>query len=378
MMNPVNGKFVPHYLYIRAHEASPSDLQYQRAGKRGVLPPERTLFLVNLPIDATPLHIKQLFGLAGAVERVRFPRSFRVSDDGSQDLVGTAAGTEESEHDLNEEVRQRSAHLLADIPPAVPLPPLDARIPLSGSTTDLSPLLSSGSSAHVVFVETGSRNRALELARSGKLTAVGWPDPFAGLDTRTEPQPTGMDPGTKGRKHPLLTAAQAASEAGLMAPPTGLDYLVQTYRRARPPLAQVRAYADAAVLRSEYLRENPAAAEALEQVRGQVKRSRKPGIKAVARGPNGELLDEDGFVIVEGGVPLDHNKRGSSTRKRAAVEAEEGQTKPKKKKAADLEGFYKFQRTEKRRDELAALRDQFAKDTAKVAKLKQTRRFKPY
>lgn len=383
-MNAVGGRPSVHYLYVRPHEASPADLQNKRGGKRHPLPPERTLFVVNLPVDATPLHLKTFFLPAGAVERVRFPRSHATEGQESRSTLAQSEDEDEgNDNDMRAALKdktERAVGPLADLPPEAPLPSLDARVPLTGPSTDYSPILSSGSSAHVVFVETAVRDRAMELAQSGKLSHAGWPNPFAGIESQSQRKQDANGGAfadmrdARGQNKKPLTAAQAAAEAGLTAPPTGLQYLVESYRRERPPLAQVRAYADAAVLRHEFLRTNPAATEALDELRGEVKRASRKGIKAVARGPNGELLDEDGFIIVESGVPLE-SKKGSAARKRAAdaLEAEN-----RKKQKPELEGFYKFQRTEKKRDELAALREQFKKDTDKVSKLKQTRRFKPY
>ncbi|KAJ3186601.1 Ribosomal RNA-processing protein 7 A [Gaertneriomyces sp. JEL0708] len=65
---------VTHQLYIRAHEsrkkASTSSATVEDDEDDGVLPLGRTLFVVNIPADATERHLARLFRRCGRIERV--------------------------------------------------------------------------------------------------------------------------------------------------------------------------------------------------------------------------------------------------------------------------------------------------------------------
>jgi len=93
-------------------------------------------------------------------------------------------------------------------------------------------------------------------------------------------------------------------------------------------------------------------------------------------------MDDDGFVLVT-------RKRGRSTTTEESTGATVGvasthhgeQEEPgrkKKKKKGELLNFYHFQQHEKKREQLAKLREQFEADKARIAKMKQERKFKPH
>ncbi|GIL93679.1 hypothetical protein Vretifemale_21082, partial [Volvox reticuliferus] len=72
--------------------------------------------------------------------------------------------------------------------------------------------------------------------------------------------------------------------------------------------------------------------------------------------------EDDGVKVMTGGV---------ATNAAAAAAAKE-------KEKSMLGDFYRFQRHEKRRNELAELRQRFEEDRRRLAQLKAARNFKPY
>ncbi|KAJ3036553.1 Ribosomal RNA-processing protein 7 A [Rhizophlyctis rosea] len=95
---------------------------------------------------------------------------------------------------------------------------------------------------------------------------------------------------------------------------------------------------------------------------------------AAARRHN--VPDEDGFVLVtrsRGRRNVNTDASGASVT--AARPEEIKKLKPKKLEVVD---FYRFQMRESKRNQLADLRRKFEEDKEKIAKLKASRRFKPY
>ena len=87
------------------------------------------------------------------------------------------------------------------------------------------------------------------------------------------------------------------------------------------------------------------------------------------------MPDEEGFVEVTRGKGRRPNNDGHGASV-MAVRAEEAQAlKPKDQGLVD---FYRFQKRELKRDELAELRKKFEQDKQKIAALKEKRKFKPY
>ncbi|KAL4869667.1 hypothetical protein BDV12DRAFT_167432, partial [Aspergillus spectabilis] len=132
-----------HYLYLRAHEPRIPDPDTPRS-----------LFLVNLPIDATETHIRHLFGTqlsSGRVERVEFEsvRAGKKSGAGAQItlLQGTnIAKGKKRKRVTADELEERLE---------------DVRLP---RTWDRS-LQRSGTHAVVVFVDRASMEVSLKVAR---------------------------------------------------------------------------------------------------------------------------------------------------------------------------------------------------------------------
>ncbi|KAK0533181.1 hypothetical protein OC835_003091, partial [Tilletia horrida] len=155
-------------------------------------------------------------------------------------------------------------------------------------------------------------------------------------------------------------------------------------------LDKIKAFADSRIALHLFLRAHP------DRDPAQRARAAKRGIQAVRVGAEGELLDEDGFTIVTGGGKYGRTAESGSKDTRSgegasvrvarnlphmatglAYDAAMGPPK-KKSKSKDLEDFYRFQTREKNREKLAQLRAKFQEDKLKVAKLKESRKFKPY
>lgn len=332
-----------HDSYMRAHDGDD----------------DRTMFLVNLPTDATDRHIRALFKNAGAIESVRLwkPASERLAKE-----------------DDRESGEPSSAALAAGkaAPPIVPLPPLDPRHPHA--------LLPTATSAHVTFLDKSSLERALAMTQ-----IKSWPDPFKGITSAQErlAHEDAERPG-KHNKRKAMTADEAAASSvhkdGLAAPPIGLDFLLARHKTLRPPLPVVRKHVDSVIANFAWRKKHPEAAGGKKKAKG--------GIEAVSVGPEGEFLDADGFVIVGAtgrfGRTTDSRGGGSVRIARAQQqlggggEDEGDASRPAKKKRLELDDFYRFQRREVKRQELADLRAKFQADQEKVKKLKAGRSFKPF
>lgn len=83
---------------------------------------------------------------------------------------------------------------------------------------------------------------------------------------------------------------------------------------------------------------------------------------------SGPVVDEDGFTLIT-------RTRGA---KRAAPAATVVQQKKRAKEERDVVDFYRFQRRERKREELATLRRQFEEDKLKIARMREQRKFKPF
>lgn len=286
-----------HYMYIRRHESQADDERR---------PVGRTLFVVNVPVDSTPSTLRALFRKAGAVSDVLL-QDARRGDGGEEDEVASAASASSSSSSSS------SAAPEAAGPPAVhPLPPLEPNV-----------LYTSGSSAHIVFLDASSVDRALKLPARWERKPYVWP--AASSD------------------RPSDDGAAAETQC------TGLPYLLARYRLHRPAAAEVKQHVDTAIARYTWIRAHPA--WLLQQrAQGDTTTSLGVGIQAASVGPNGELLDEDGFVIVQKGNK--YGRSGGDDGSFAAItpEFEEAMRQdPSKKRARELSDFYRFQFREKKR-----------------------------
>ncbi|UZJ51278.1 hypothetical protein CBS101457_000598 [Exobasidium rhododendri] len=323
-----------HYCYMRAHEGDD----------------ERTMFLVNLPTDTTDRHLKAIFAQAGAIESVKLWKGKAAND------------LQEAEEEELALVKGKSAAKKDSGPPKViTLPPLDPRYPHH--------FLPTATSAHITFLDESSLERALSQTH-----LKAWPRPFHEIDLANAQISSRDQEATstkKKKRNSIKTAAEAAANDNVAAPPTGLEYLMARHRSLRPALGSVKAHVDSVIANYEYRRAHPL--------------KKKSGIQAVSVGPNGELLDEDGFVIVQSTGKYGRTQEGEggasfkvARRRGAAAELEEEAAREKKKKRFELDDFYRFQRREEKREELANLRSKFREDQEKVKKLKASRNFKPF
>ncbi|KAK7019907.1 ribosomal RNA-processing protein 7 like protein [Favolaschia claudopus] len=308
-----------HYIYARAHTGS----KKANTSKTQTLPDGRTLFLVNVPPDATDRELVLLFKTSGTVERVVFDLDAQETpeqedDDDDSDLSDDAADAnnanaeEEGDVDMQQQPRKRRKLDKKPKPPQVtPLP-----------TKPLRPLRPTGRTAHLVFLDASSLERAL--APTQKLRT--WPT--------------------------------SDSE------PTGLARYAALYDSLRPPLDSVRAHADSAMELYEY---------ELQQTRREAGKYKK-----------GEaIVDEDGFTLVTRGGVYGQTVGGGvgvASKVFQAEMAEGGKNKKGRKgrEGKEKEGFYAFQKAEKQRNDLLELKKNWEADKAKIEKLKASRKFKPY
>lgn len=189
-------KAATHYLYARAHASTSKS-------KAPAFPDGRTLFLVNIPPDATERQISQFFKHRGTVERVEFDRK------DSHEVEEEEESSEEDEEmekgeDLPQQKRRKLAKADKNQPPkVVPLPKISLRT-----------LRRTGRSCHVVFLDASS----LEAAVSQPQKSRPWP---------------------------------VDSEA-----PSGLAHYTALYDSLRPPLDVVREHAYTAVSLYQHQRES--------------------------------------------------------------------------------------------------------------------------
>ncbi|CAG8486881.1 5353_t:CDS:2 [Funneliformis caledonium] len=67
MSSPITTSFTSiHYCYFKSHESRSNNSSIN------ILPPDKTLFISNLPIDSTEAHIKYLFQDCGVIDRIIF------------------------------------------------------------------------------------------------------------------------------------------------------------------------------------------------------------------------------------------------------------------------------------------------------------------
>ncbi|PPQ70808.1 hypothetical protein CVT26_014052 [Gymnopilus dilepis] len=188
---------VTHYIYARAHATS-------KARSIKLLPEGRTLFLVNLPPDATERELVLFFKHAGTVEKVVF--DFELQDKRSED--SDSEGEDEDEEMLGEDAekdgeqpkkKRKTQKEKTVIPTVTPLP-----------SQPLRKFHKTGFSAYVVFLDSSSLDRAL--ASTSKPRA--W---------------------------------TASSEE-----PSGLAHYRALYDSLRPPLDAVQIFADSTIEVYEY------------------------------------------------------------------------------------------------------------------------------
>ncbi|KAG6879236.1 hypothetical protein C0992_004229 [Termitomyces sp. T32_za158] len=292
-----------HYIYARSHVGS------KKAPQKS-LPEGRTLFLCNIPPDATERELSQLFKQAGTIERVVFDVDAvepHQEDSDSEEEEEEAEDTQGPEAGAATEPRKRRKVSKDDAPKVVPLP----RKPLRT-------LRPAGRSAHLVFLDASSLQRALSSA------------------TKPRPWPT------------------------ISEEPSGLAHYVSLYDSLRPPLDAVKEHADSSILLFEH----------------NLQKS-----KQKSKYRKGEaIVDDDGFTLVTRGGAFGKTL-GGGVGVASKQFQRSGQTSKRNrsaKEAKEKKNFYAFQKAEKQRSELMNLKKRWEEDKAKVEALKASRRFKPY
>ncbi|KAJ6525466.1 ribosomal RNA-processing protein 7-domain-containing protein [Mycena vulgaris] len=182
-----------HYIYARSHVGSKK--QASRA-----LPDGRTLFLVNVPPDATERELVLLFKSSGTVEKVIFDLDAQETLVGQDDSDGEEEGEEEDAEVVDDETDAQPRKRRKLSKNNKPLPPKVVPLP----SKPLRRLRHTGRSVHIVFLDASSLERALA------------------------PQP-------KPRPWP-------ASEE-----PSGMAHYAALHDSLRPPLDIVREHADSAM-----------------------------------------------------------------------------------------------------------------------------------
>jgi len=292
-----------HMLYIRAHVAGSS-----KNAKKSQWPEDRTIFMVNVPPDATEREIVFLFKSCGTVEKVVFDAD---GPGEHSDVESDADSAESDASSLSQShVRKKRKTVASSSTSVGPTAPPRGHRPKVEPlpTVPLRTLRRTGQTAHIVFLDASSCTRALALAHA--------------------------HPGAK----PVLWPANADKGR-----PRGLAHYVTQYESARPPLDAVRAHADSAIARFDF---DLAA--------------RKAALRQESKYKKGEaLVDEDGFTLVVrggaygqavgGGVGVASRKFMDEYVKGA--QGKESRSKRKSHKEGKEKGaFYAFQIHEKKRN----------------------------
>ncbi|GJE87298.1 ribosomal RNA-processing protein 7 like protein [Phanerochaete sordida] len=297
-----------HYIYARTHTGSKKG-----AAQQDALPEGRTLFLVNVPPDATERELTLLFKQSGTVERVVFDGDGQAEEeeefnDSDEDEDEEGMSGVEAEPDAEAAHPRKKRKVAKDeTPQIIPLP-----------THTIRTLRRTGRSAHVVFLDASSVSRAL----SG-VKARPWPrDPDA---------------------------------------PSGLAHYLAQHAALRPPLDVVRAHADSWMAHFEFVQAKKRHASQYRKGEAQV--------------------DADGFTLVTRGGAYGQAVGGGvavASKRFQQTGTASKRTRKSKKEPMEKEAFYAFQIHEKKRKEIMDLRSKWEEDKAKVEKLKESRKFKPY
>ncbi|KZS91258.1 hypothetical protein SISNIDRAFT_551075 [Sistotremastrum niveocremeum HHB9708] len=310
------GGSIVHYLYVTEHRDSKGRSQY---------PSNRTLFVVNVPPDATDRELRLFFNPHGNIEKVAF-NSDHPQDDNQPDESSESESDEEGAGDAedatilngedgdaqpnqagNSGKRRSKPRGKKEKPPIVtPLP-----------SAPLRRLRPTGKSAYVVYLDDSAVKRALSSINPESPRV--WP---------------------------------SSSE------PRGLAHYTALHDSRRPSLDAVRLHADSSIELFDY------------EV---AKRKQK------SQYHKGEaIVDEDGFTLVTRGGAYGKTLGGGVGVASKKFQSSGATDSKKKKKPKEKEMFYAFQHNEKRRAGLIKLKKDWEADQAKVTKLREQRRFKPY
>ncbi|RDB19807.1 Ribosomal RNA-processing protein 7 A [Hypsizygus marmoreus] len=298
-----------HYIYARSHTGSKKSTSTTH---NALLSDGRTLFLVNVPPDATDRDLGLLFKHCGTIEKVIFDVDAvepHHDESDSSDEDEEMDADEEAVQGVQDQPRKRRKVAKDETPKVVPLP----------STTGLRTLRTTGRTAHLVFLDASSLERALATA-------------------------------SKPRPWPSITPES----------PTGIAHYSLQYTSLRPPLDAVRTHADTSIAVYEY---------------------ELAKMKQASRYRKGEaVVDEEGFTLVTRGGAYGKTLGGGVgvASKRFQKSGQTTKRSRGTKEGKEKKDFYAFQKAEKQRSELMNLKKRWEEDKAKVEALKASRRFKPY
>ncbi|KAG0373536.1 Ribosomal RNA-processing protein 7 [Mortierella sp. AD032] len=300
-------KNILHYLYFKKHESPKEDSK---------TPKNRTLFVLNVPVDSSESHLRELFKPCGRVVSVQFLNRVREN----------SHLTKEEREQQEELERLETEAALAEAQAAAGAgtkgkkgakKQQQATVP---AEEEHRRLYATGSQAYVVFLEEQELDKALAMKRK-KRTWIN----------------TGSD----------ATPADAAKLSGL-----GVSKWLNEYHTRRPEASVLQVKVD------DYM--------------DKFERSEYEAQQAALARHN--VMDDDGFTLVTRAGSKGQNSDGVITI--TAAKAEEVKNlKPKKK---ELQDFYRFQMREAKRDKLVDLRRKFEEDKLRIEALKVNKRFKPY
>ncbi|RKP07016.1 ribosomal RNA-processing protein 7-domain-containing protein [Thamnocephalis sphaerospora] len=301
---------VAHYVYLKRHQAPTTLMEDENR----VSEAKRTLFVLNLPVDATEADVRHWLRDAGAIEDVRFHTLEHW-----QEMY--AMSGEEAESQGAKPMLAKKGKLKGRAATAAAAAAHKGTWSLGEiAATSLRPLLDAGSYAHVIFLEPLGLDRALGLTERARR----WRD-----------EPT-----------------MAKSKEQL---PLGLARYQQAYALSRPNPDELEKRANAYILAHE-----------------ERKREEEERIAATLN-----LPDEDGFITVRRVHRKRGNTDGKVTVKAIRPEQAQ-RLAPTGGKGKDVQDFYRFQQREAKREKLLELRRKFEEDKERIASMRANRRFRPY
>ncbi|KAI5983087.1 ribosomal RNA-processing protein 7-domain-containing protein [Pisolithus albus] len=310
---PVAYAHSTHIIYAKAHAS------FSKPTK-SIFPPARSLFLVNVPVDATERELSLFFRYAGTVERVVFDQTDlgdlelhgHASGSGSASEDGDSEGPDTSmDVDAEENAESRPRKSRKDKKKDEPTPPAVVPLPAGPHRT----LHKTGAVAHVVFLDSSVLTKALTPLPKPRV----WP----------------------------------SSEE-----PRGVARYRALYDEQRPRLDIVKAHADTAMELYEF-----------ELAKSRHKSAYRKGEA---------LVDKDGFTMVVRGGAYGKTLGGGVSVASKQFQAAGKTGNKQKKEPREKTLFYAFQKAERQRQAIMDLKNNFEEDKARVERLKRSRRFRPY
>ncbi|KAJ2082464.1 hypothetical protein H4R24_001563 [Coemansia sp. RSA 988] len=299
-----------HYLYFRQHSSTKEEI---------LRPTDRTIFMANLPVDATERDIRRLFQGVARVTRVIFNGVV------GQDAVKTAAANARMASELAAAMANTGDGQQQGKPGKS-----RRKKEATAKDTDESEqqhkavvrpqLLTSGSTAHIVLLEAEELGSVLSM-KAG--TIQQWP--VRDSEDATDP-----------REY------------------RGLARYIYEHRAARPPVDMLRSEVDGFMRKFE--------------------EARYERERMVAQQHN--TADADGFVtVVRRGR---HTKNSDGVGSVVAASVAEARAAGAKKTEVVFGNMYRFQMRERKTDQLAELRQKFEEDKERIARMRQARKFRPF